>query len=147
MNKAFVKEQDTDASHCPQCKSLGKPVGPATLAALLKPEASKTLAVPALFCPFENCRVAYFDAFDRVVTTDMLVRPIYPKDLTAPICPCFGLAIDDIQADIDEGVLTRTREAAQKSKSPEARCSVMSPTGQSCLTEIQRCYRRMRGPE
>lgn len=147
MNKAFMKEQDSDSSYCPRCKSPGKQVGPETIAALLPTDARREISPTAMLCPYEGCRVAYFDDFDRVVTTDMLVRPIYPKDPTAPICPCFGLTLADIQADIDEGVLTRTRAAAQKSKSAEARCAECSPTGQSCLTEIQRCYRRLKGPD
>ncbi len=147
MNKAFMKEQESDASHCPRCKSLGKPVGSKTLGAMLKPEAVSELASTAMFCPYEDCNVAYFDDFDRVATTDLLQSPVYPKDPTAPICPCFGLTLADIQADIDEGVLTRTRDAAQKSKSAAARCSMLCPTGQSCLTEIQRCYRRLKGPD
>ncbi len=114
---------------------------------MLKPDFRTEVASTAMFCPFDGCKIAYFDSFDRVATIDMLVRPVYPKDLTAPLCPCFGLTLDDIQADVDEGVVSRTRDAVQKAKSPAARCSTMSPTGTSCVQDIQRCYRQIRGPE
>lgn len=39
MNKAFVRESDSDVRYCPFCGSLGQAVGRVTLDALLKPEA------------------------------------------------------------------------------------------------------------
>src|SRR5690348_17317473 len=129
MNKAFIKEpEDTGEAHCPRCGSLGVAVGDATLSAQLSADDRRNLPETAWFCPFARCEVAYFDQFERTVGADRLSRPIYPKDPEAPICACFGFTCDEIEADVSEGVATRVRELLAKSKSPEARCAVMSPS-------------------
>jgi Zinc binding domain len=145
MNKAFTREPDeTGAKRCPQCDSPGQQVGPETLAAQVGDEARTAIAESAYFCPYARCEVAYFDAFERVVKVDRLKHPIYPKDPTAPLCPCFGLTTEDVEQDVREGVVTRVRELVARTKSPEARCKEMSPTGQSCIAEVQRYYLRFR---
>jgi hypothetical protein len=145
MNKAFMREPDeTGARRCPLCDSPGLPVGPETLAAQLGEAARTAIAESAYFCPYPRCEAAYFDAFERVVKADRLRHPIYPKDPTAPLCACFGLTADDVEQDVREGVVTRVRELVAKAKSPEARCKEMSPTGASCVAEVQRYYMRFR---
>jgi NAD(P)H-nitrite reductase large subunit len=71
-------------------------------------------------------------------------KKIYPKDPDAPICGCFGLTLDDIEQDVREGVVTRCRALIERAKSPEARCSIMSPAGQSCIPEVQKQYIKRR---
>ncbi len=145
MNKAFVREPDQTDEHCPRCGSLGQPVGRVTLAAHLSPAARQQLSEFASFCPFPQCEVAYFDAFERVVTTDALLRPLFPKDPDAPICGCFGLTRDDVEQDVAEGVATRVRELLAKAQSPAARCSEMAANGVSCVPDVQKYYLRCRG--
>lgn len=148
MNKAFVREpDDTGQAYCPRCRSLGVAVPEATLAAHLRPEALKELADTAWFCPFPTCEVAYFDLFERVATVDALRQPAYPKDPTAPICACFGFTTDEIDEDIAEGGVRRTRALVEKSKTPEAHCSTASPSGQCCVAEVQRYYMKHRGTD
>ena len=114
MNKAFVREpDDTGAGYCPRCGSLGTAVGRPTLAAHLRAEAVGQLSDPAFFCPFARCDVVYFDTFERTATTDVLVRPVYPKDPTAPLCGCFGLTREDVEQDVREGGVARVRAAGQ----------------------------------
>lgn len=145
MNKAFVREPDETAGRrCPLCDSPGLPVGAETLAAQLGDEARTAIAESAYFCAYARCEAAYFDAFERVVKVDRLKQAIYPKDPTAPLCPCFGLTAEDVEQDVREGVVTRVRDLVAKAKSPEARCKEMSPTGQSCIAEVQRYYMRFR---
>ena len=141
MNKAFVREPDDNGqAYCPRCQSLGVAVHEATLAAHLKPEALEELADTAWFCPFPTCPVAYFDVFERVATLEALLKSVYPKDASKPICPCFGFTTDEIEQDLAEGGVRRTRELVEKAKGPDARCSMESPTGQSCVAEVQRYY-------
>lgn len=140
MNKAFVREPDSDDALCPRCGAQGLSVGPATIAAQAKPEFAETLAPGASYCPTPTCDVVYFDAFERVITTEQLVRPVYPKDPSAPICPCFGATCDVIDQDLAEGTVTRTRQLVEQAKSPEARCETMSVSGRSCASEVQRYY-------
>ncbi len=145
MNKAFVREPDSTADYCPYCGSKGQPVGGATLETHLSEEQRRGLSDPAAFCPSPKCRVAYFDAFERVVLAADLQRPVYPKDPDAPLCACLGFTRADIEADVQEGVVTRTRKALAHAKSPAARCCVLAANGQSCEAYVQKCYLQCRG--
>ena len=102
------------------------------------------VADPANFCPLPQCDVVYFDAFERVVLTGDLSRPVYPKDPDAPICACFGLTRHDIEQDINEGVVTRVKAILEKAKSPEARCARMAANGLPCVAYVQRYYMQCR---
>jgi hypothetical protein len=146
MNKAFVREpDDTGQLNCPACGSLGIQVTRETWSAHVQPSAGAQLAESAFFCPFAKCQIVYFDMFERHVTTGELLHGVYPKDSGAAICGCFGLTIEDVQADVDEGTPTRVRELLAKAKSPEARCRTCSPSGQPCTPEVQRAYMKLRG--
>ena len=145
MNKAFIREQESDVRHCPFCGSLGQSVEKTTLDHWLRPEARKQIVDSAMFCSQAQCDAAYFDSFERVVTIGQLTKPVYPKADDAPICGCFGLTCADIEADIADGGVTRTRAAVERAKSPEARCTILSANGQSCVTEVQRYYFKRKG--
>lgn len=147
MNKAFVREpDDTGDWHCPRCGSLGAPVEQPTLIEHLVPAALETLSDSAFFCPFPRCEVAYFDRFERVATTDKLLRAVYPKDLEAPMCACFGLTREDVEQDVREGGVTRVRALLAKSKSPAAHCTLLAADGRCCMPEVQRYFMKLRTP-
>ena len=148
MNKAFIREpDDTGELHCPACGSLGVAVQRATWEAHIRRGATEGLADSAFFCPFARCDVVYFDMFERRVTTDALSHGVYPKDPQAPICGCFGLTAEDVEADIREGAPMRVRQVVARAKSDEAHCRTMSPSGQSCVAEVQRYYMKLRQVE
>jgi hypothetical protein len=141
MNKAFVREpEDTGKHYCPRCQALGDQVGRATLESQLRAESLGAIAETAYFCPTANCDVAYFDLFDRVAMTDTLARPVYPKDRDAPVCGCFGLTEEDIEADLAEGAPTRVRAHLARTKSTEARCETAAADGRSCVAAVQKYY-------
>lgn len=145
MNKAFVREPDDTLSlHCPRCGWLAEPVERVTLDAQLRPEVRGQLGDSAFFCPAESCPVAYFDAFERSIEVEGLVRAVYPKDRDAPICACFGLTEDDIELDLREGTVTRTRAAIERARAPDARCAERAASGRSCIGDVQRYYMRRR---
>jgi hypothetical protein len=144
MNKAFVRDAEPTVDRCPMCGSIGQPVGSITLDAFIRPEDRGQLGETACFCPSETCPVAYFDAFERLVTTKQLVKPVYPKDPDAPICGCFGFGREEIEADVREGVATRTRALIERAKSSEAHCSKMAANGQSCVPAVQRYFMKFR---
>lgn len=145
MNKAFVREVEDDGDRCPRCGSAGHEVFAATLAAHLPEQERARIGEPSYFCPHPTCSVAYFDRFERTVAVSGLLRPVYPKDPQAPICPCFGLTCDDIEADAREGSVARLRQHRQRAESPEAHCGAAAPDGRSCLPAVQRHYFRSRG--
>jgi hypothetical protein len=78
--------------------------------------------------------------FERVLLTSDLSHAVYPKDTTAPICTCFGLTRDDIEADVREGAPSRTRAVLEKAKSPEAHCGRSAANGRSCVAYVQKYY-------
>jgi hypothetical protein len=145
MNKAFTREPDTIDSRCPRCGSPGSPVYRETLEAHLAPETLANFTDSAFFCPFARCPVVYFDLFDRVVEDSLVKTPVYPKNDSAPLCACFGLTRDDVEQDLCEGGVARTRACVEKAKSTAARCAIASPSGQSCIAEVQRYYMKRRG--
>lgn len=145
MNKAFVKEQDSTEGRCPRCGSPGSVVFQETLQAHLSPELLQHLTDTAFFCAQPRCAVVYFDLFDRVVEESGVHTPVYPKNAAAPLCACFGLTREDVEEDIREGGVARTRACVEKAKSPAAHCAVASPGGQSCVAEVQRYYMKLRG--
>jgi hypothetical protein len=105
MNKAFVREPDFDGrAFCPRCGALGLPVEHGPLDAHIQPASRHKLGDTAWFCNFPRCEVAYFNLFDVTVLVDELKAPIYPHDLNAPMCACFGLTYDDVEADVRDGV-------------------------------------------
>ena len=137
MNKAFTREPDQVDSRCPRCDSSGHSVGPQTLAAHLKEDVRKVLAESAYFCPDSRCPVVYYDDFGAVVTRDSVLGPIPIKDVDAPLCACFGLTREEIELDIDEGGVARTRAAVLRAQSDEARCATLAPNGRTCVPEVQ----------
>jgi len=145
MNKAFVREPDATDVLCPRCGAAGTSSLRVAFETHVPAEARRAMAASIYFCPTPSCPVAYFDAFEAVIATDTLVQPVYPKDPTAPLCPCFGLTMEDVEADVAEAVPRRIRELLAKSKSPAARCEELSPTGRSCIPDVQRCYFKLRG--
>ena len=145
MNKAFVREPDFDGrAFCPRCQALGVPVEHGPLDAHIRAESRNKVGDTAWYCTFQRCDVAYFNLFDAVVLVDELKTEIYPYDLDAPICACFGLRYDDIEADVREGRPTRIRGLLAKSQSPEARCGELAVDGQCCMTAVQELYLRLR---
>jgi hypothetical protein len=141
VNKAFVREpEDTGKHFCPKCATLGEPVGRATLAAHLKADELGSIAATGYFCPSPRCEVAYFDLFDRTVDLKALSAPVYPKDRDAPICGCFGLTEDDIEADLAAGSPARVRPHLERAKSAEAHCETAAANGVSCAAAVQKYY-------
>jgi hypothetical protein len=147
MNKAFVREPDFDGrAFCPRCGALGVQVETAPLDAHIRPDARSKLGDSAWFCNFPRCDVAYFNLFEAVVLVDELKAPVYPKDLDAPMCACFGFAYDDVEADVRDGKPSRIRELLARSQSSEARCAELAADGRCCMSAVQELYMRLRSP-
>lgn len=145
MNKAFVKELEDPGDRCPSCGAIGTSVYQTTMRAHLPAEECDRLADPAYFCAYPTCCVVYFDQFERSVEAGRLRAPLYPKDPDAPICPCFGLTCEDIEADVAEGVVTRVRAHLERTKSDETHCATKTADGRSCVAAVQRHFMRLRG--
>lgn len=145
MNKAFVREPDSDGRvFCPRCGALGLVVGAEPMDTHVRPESRAKMQGAAWACSFARCEVVYFNQLETFVTVDELKGPIYPNDLDASICACFGFTYDDVEADVRDITPTRIRSLLAKSQSDEARCQTLAVTGQCCMGEIQRLYMKLR---
>ena len=144
MNKAFVREPDDPDPRCPRCELLGRSVARITLAAHLPPEAVPLLSDAAYYCANPRCPVAYFDASGTEVGVELLHNPAYPKDPAAPVCRCFNIMAEEIERDARAGDAARVKELIAKSRSPQARCAELSPSGQCCLPEVQKLFLKSR---
>lgn len=142
MNKAFLREPEQTDARCPGCQSVGQAVGPLTLNARLTPDVRKSLAESGYFCPNSRCQVVYYDDFEGDVLRVAFTAAIPLKDADAPLCACFGVTRDDIEADVEEGGVARTRAAVLKAQSDEARCTTLAPNGRTCAPELQRYFLR-----
>jgi hypothetical protein len=140
MNKAFTREPERTADYCPRCGAKGEPVGAETLKHHLGEDLRGRISESASFCPSPSCDVVYFDALERIVLAAELSRPVYPKDLDAPICASFGLTRDDIEQDLREGGTRRIKAALEKAKSAAACCFRLAANGRSCAGYIRRYY-------
>ena len=146
MNKAFCREPDGDtAPLCPACGHAGSAVGPATLAAHVRPGRADALGEPAYFCGPPACDVAYFDLLERSIPVSDAHGLFWPKDPAAPLCACHGLTVDDVDRDLAEGVPTRVRTIVARAAAPDAACASTSADGRSCVARVQACYMRRRG--
>jgi hypothetical protein len=145
MNKAFVREAEFDGrAYCPRCGTQGSPVGTGPPDAHLRPEARRKLQDSAWYCSYARCDVVYFNLLETVATVDELAAPVYPYDLDAPLCACFGFRYDEIDADVRDGVPSRIRQLLARSQSSEARCHELAVDGQCCMREVQRLYMKLR---
>lgn len=144
MNKAFIREPESDGrAFCPLCGSLGSPVGHQVLDRYVQPESRNKLGDSAWFCGFARCEATYFNLFNAVLRVDELTSTVYPKDLDAPICACFGLNYDDVAADVAEGTPTRIRANLARAKSG-ANCEHAAADGRSCEGALQEIFIRMK---
>lgn len=146
MNKAFVREPDSDASvRCPRCGNLATETGRGPLDRYIRSEHRERLGDSAWCCGNVRCAVVYFDIFDQVVCVDELRTAVYPYSETASMCACFGFTLDEIEQDIRDGQPVRIRELLRRSQTADAACHALALNGECCLKEVQRVYLKLRG--
>ena len=148
MNKAFVREPEPDErAFCPSCGAVGFAVARTTLDHHIDVDSRSKLGTHAWFCPSPTCDTAYFDLLERVVLVDELQRSVYPKSIAAPICPCFGFTMDELDAAVSARSPALIRELLAKSKAAAANCATLAANGRCCMQEVQRLYiRGVQGP-
>lgn len=150
MNKAFVKEDDDREPRCPQPEGCGGPgivVPPDTVAAQASEAAATALSDDVLYCVDPTCGVGYFDPWGATIPAATLASLSWPKDPTAPLCPCFGLTREDVVEDAQRKDTSRLRDLIAKSEGPDATCATLAPDGRCCVTEARRLYLRNLQPD
>jgi len=145
MNKAFVREPDFERhTYCPRCGTITLHVWAGPLDRHVRSESRGKLADDGWYCPNARCDVAYFQPDGAIIEVGELAGDVYPYDLDAPICACFGLTYDDVAADAEDTSPTRLRELLTKSKTPAARCAALAVDGRCCLPVAQELYMRLK---
>ena len=146
MNKAFVREPDADTRVlCPKCGAVGTAVGTGPLDTHIQDAVRSRMADSAWYCSHSDCDVVYFNMFEQTVLLSELKLPVFPYDLNAPICACFRVTYDDVDADARDAVPERIRELLVRSRSLEARCQLLAVDGQCCIGKVQKLYMKLRG--
>lgn len=107
---------------CPRCGGAGRTVGPETLQAVLKPEATlRILAFKPRFCRSRGCDVLYYGADGRVVEKQGATVPVGIKETEdlALLCNCLGITRSDIRHDVEETGSSRARETEPCRSEPQ----------------------------
>ncbi len=141
MSRAFIREAEPTEPRCPGCDAPGEQVGPATLKAHLPLADSAALGERAFYCVASGCRTAYFNGWGVSVPADRMTATAYPKDPAGPLCPCFGVTVEEVLADARAGHKERVKDLMERSRGPEARCVERCPDGQPCLPRVLRLFR------
>jgi hypothetical protein len=143
MSRAFMKESEPGEPVCPGCGTPGDPVGLPTLEAQAPRGA---LEGPAFYCSGSSCAVAYFNPWGRTVSRTEIRSPAWPKELEAPICPCFGFTAARIVEEARGGRKELMRELREGAAGAQARCAQRSPDGRCCLERVERLFRESFDP-
>ena len=150
MNKAFVKEDNDRQPRCPEpdgCGGPGVSVSLTTLGAQVPEADAARLSDEVLYYDDPNCEVAYFDPWGASIPASRVSSPTWPKDPSAPLCPCFGLSREDVIEDAGRRDPLRIRELMKKAEGPDASCQTSTPDGKCCLTLVRRLYFRHLPPD
>lgn len=134
---------ETDATLCPQSRSVGSKVALVTLKALLSPSALRRLDGRAYrFCPDSDCEVAYFDSSADSVfrKRDLLIRVgLKETEDPIPICYCFDVAVADLRKEIQtQGTTAIPLMIAAEVRAGHCACEVRNPQGSCCLGNVSR---------
>lgn len=78
--------------------------------------------------------------FERTVLVSELKHSVYPKDFDAPICRCFGFTTSEIDLDLSEGGVSRTKALLERAKNESTHCETLAANGRSCIPDVQRYY-------
>ncbi len=144
MNKAFVREPNADGRVlCPRCGTPGTAVGTGPLDTHIQESVRSRMGDSGWYCRHPACHVAYFNMFEQAVLVSELRSPVYPYDVDAPICACFGLTWEDVDADARDAAPMRIRELLRQAKSPAARCQLLAVDGQCCIRDVQHLYLKL----
>ena len=84
--------------------------------------------------------MGYYTAWGHTYPARELQSPAFPKDPSAPLCPCFHILPDVIEAEAAQGEKTTIQRLIKRAESDEARCVETSPNGKSCVAEARRLF-------
>lgn len=134
---------------CPRCRQPGRAVSASTVAALLKPEASRRLATADgyYFCATRDCDAAYFKSgADDVILQREVRVPIFQKssDPARPVCYCFGYTVEAVQSEVRaKGVSSILEDIKARCAQGLSTCERSNPQGSCCLGNVQRLIREV----
>lgn len=129
---------------CPGCGRKGRPVGLATVQAILKPEvAARSSDGAHRFCPNPDCDHLYFDGEWVARSSDARVRVgLKEKSDPVPLCYCFGFARADVRAELRAtGKCSIPERITAEVKAGNCACETKNPAGSCCLGDVRKAVK------
>ena len=127
---------------CPGCGQVGRPVGCATVEAILRPGRAESLAGPdPRICRTRECEVLYYGSDGASAPKqDAQVRVgLKETDDPVPVCYCFGFNRADIERELVEtGGCTIPARITAEVKAGNCACEIKNPSGACCLGDVTR---------
>jgi hypothetical protein len=124
---------------CRICGEPGRAIDPATVRALLRPEALARLVEDEhSFCSSPSCSTVYFGAGECFRQEDVAV-PVFQKELpgTRVVCYCLGIREDRIRKEAEaSGASASAAQIRELVRSGQCRCDVLNPQGTCCLGHV-----------
>src|SRR5262249_11410510 len=138
--ESCTRDRAGERDACPACEQVGRPVGDATVRAMLDLERARSLlSVPLRFCRTSSCDVLYYGPEGRVTRKqDARVR-IGLKETQDPIplCYCFGFGRADVEREIAQtGRCTIPERIRAEIRAGRCACEIKNPSGACCLGEV-----------
>ena len=141
---AIASSEPAPTENCPGCGRKGRPVGLATVQAILKPGiAARSSDGTYRFCPNPDCDYLYFDGEWVACKSDARVRVgLKEKSDPLPLCYCFGFARADVGAEVRAtGKCTIPERITAEVKAGNCSCETKNPSGTCCLGEVRKAVK------
>lgn len=138
----------SDRSICTACGQKGKPVSALTIRSLTRRHWPHYAEITdGYFCTNPNdSTVYYFPTLDLTVDKEHVVDRVGIKETEEPIyvCYCFRHTKQGIESDFMEHSRSMIEENVREKVSGKlCSCEVTNPSGQCCLGDIRKTYKRL----
>ena len=135
---------------CPRCGATGRPVGSATVLAILKPEHARRLPdVQRRICDTRDCAVLYYAADGTFLEKSAAAVRVGFKETSDPVtlCYCFGFTLADVRGQVaEEGRCDIPERIASEIQAGRCACEWKNPSGRCCLGEVRAAVDRALAP-
>ncbi|MBI4510859.1 MAG: copper chaperone Copz family protein [Deltaproteobacteria bacterium] len=141
---AIAKPEPAATENCPGCGRKGRPVGFATVQAIVKPELAPSRGGETnRFCPNPTCDHLYFDGEWVARKSDARVRVgLKESSDPLPVCYCFGFTRADVRAEVQAtGKCTIPDRITAEVQAGNCACETKNPSGTCCLGEVRKAVK------
>lgn len=148
---AWSKRSGSEGA-CPGCGRRGRPVGLATVQALVAISLRKLAQTPYQFCATPDCAVVYYAAAVAAsahapargaITRDRLRERVFQKEPFPDVlvCYCFRHTLGAIQQGDEVARAAILADIAEGTRRGQCACTLRNPQGGCCLGNVRRLMR------